>query len=161
MPFFPATELIITIRPGGPLNEGSAPSIGASVRRLKNNTLVAPNTVNNFVVLARYHFFDNTICHRAIPGFAVQCGDPTGTGSGGPGYSFVDELPSTGSYKVGSIAMANTGQAGSTGSQFFICHQDLTGKLPKSYTLFGQVTKGMDVVNSIKQNDAVTSIRVD
>ena len=79
----------------------------------------APLTVNNFVVLARYHYFDNTICHRAIPQFAVQCGDPTGTGSGGPGYTFADELPASGSYKVGSIAMANSGPD-TNGSQFFI-----------------------------------------
>ena len=79
----------------------------------------APLTVNNFVVLARYHYFDNTICHRAIPSFAVQCGDPTGTGTGGPGYSFADELPAAGSYKVGSIAMANSGPD-TNGRQFFI-----------------------------------------
>jgi cyclophilin family peptidyl-prolyl cis-trans isomerase len=79
----------------------------------------APLTVNNFVVLARYHYFDSTICHRAIPQFAVQCGDPSGTGSGGPGYTFADELPAAGSYKVGSIAMANSGPD-TNGSQFFI-----------------------------------------
>jgi cyclophilin family peptidyl-prolyl cis-trans isomerase len=103
----------------------------------------APLTVNNFVVLARYHYFDNTICHRAIPGFAVQCGDPTGTGSGGPGYTFADEPPAAGSYKVGSIAMANSGPD-TNGSQFFIITGDNGVALPPDYTLFGQVTDGLD-----------------
>jgi cyclophilin family peptidyl-prolyl cis-trans isomerase len=112
----------------------------------------APLTVNNFVVLARYHYFDNTICHRAIPGFAVQCGDPTGTGSGGPGYTFADELPATGSYKVGSIAMANSG-ANTNGSQFFIITGDNGVALSPNYTLFGQVTDGLDT--TVKALDAV------
>jgi peptidyl-prolyl cis-trans isomerase B (cyclophilin B) len=103
----------------------------------------APLTVNNFVVLARYHYFDNTICHRAIPQFAVQCGDPTGTGSGGPGYSFADELPASGSYKVGSIAMANSGPD-TNGSQFFIITGAQGVALTPDYTLFGQVTDGLD-----------------
>jgi peptidyl-prolyl cis-trans isomerase B (cyclophilin B) len=104
----------------------------------------APLTVNNFVVLARYHYFDNTICHRAIPGFAVQCGDPTGTGSGGPGYSFADELPAAGSYKVGSVAMANSSTPDSNGSQFFVITGDNGVALSPDYTLFGQVTDGLD-----------------
>jgi cyclophilin family peptidyl-prolyl cis-trans isomerase len=104
---------------------------------------LAPLTVNNFVVLARYHYFDNTICHRAIPGFAVQCGDPTGTGSGGPGYEFVNEPPAAGSYKVGSIAMANSG-IDTNGSQFFIITGDNGAALPPDYTLFGEVTEGLD-----------------
>jgi cyclophilin family peptidyl-prolyl cis-trans isomerase len=116
------------------------------------NPGVAPVTVNNFVVLARYHYFDNTICHRAIPGFAVQCGDPTGTGSGGPGYAFADELPAAGSYKVGSIAMANSG-ADTNGSQFFIITGDDGVALSPDYTLFGQVTDGLDT--TVKALDAV------
>jgi cyclophilin family peptidyl-prolyl cis-trans isomerase len=116
------------------------------------NPSTAPLTVNNFVVLARYHFFDNTICHRAIPGFAVQCGDPTGTGTGGPGYSFADELPSTGSYKVGSIAMANSGKD-TNGSQFFIITGDSGVSLPPNYSLFGQVTDGLDT--TVKALDAL------
>ncbi|HEX3087389.1 MAG TPA: peptidylprolyl isomerase [Ilumatobacteraceae bacterium] len=103
----------------------------------------APLTVNNFVVLARYHYFDSTICHRAIPQFAVQCGDPTGTGSGGPGYTFADELPAAGSYKVGSIAMANSGPD-TNGSQFFIITGANGVALSPDYTLFGQVTDGLD-----------------
>ena len=112
----------------------------------------APLTVNNFVVLARYHYFDNTICHRAIPSFAVQCGDPTGTGTGGPGYKFADELPTTGSYKVGSIAMANSGPD-TDGSQFFIITGADGVALPANYTLFGQVTDGLDT--TVKALDAL------
>ena len=112
----------------------------------------APLTVNNFVVLARYHYFDNTICHRVIPQFAVQCGDPTGTGTGGPGYSFADELPATGSYKVGSIAMANSGPD-TNGSQFFIITGANGVALSPNYTLFGQVTDGLDT--TVKALDAL------
>lgn len=111
----------------------------------------APLTVNNFVVLARYHYFDNTVCHRAIPGFMVQCGDPTATGSGGPGYTFADELPATGAYKIGSLAMANSG-ANTNGSQFFVITGQNGVSLPASYTLFGQVTDGLDT--TVKQLDA-------
>jgi cyclophilin family peptidyl-prolyl cis-trans isomerase len=105
----------------------------------------APKTVNNFVVLARYHFFDGIAFHRIIPGFVVQGGDPQQTGLGGPGYKFEDELPKAGSYKVGSLAMANSG-ANTNGSQFFIVTGDAGASLPPSYSLFGQVTQGLDVV---------------
>ena len=105
----------------------------------------APKTVNNFVYLARYHYFDNTPCHRIIPGFVVQCGDPTGTGQGGPGYAFPDELPAAGDYKLGSLAMANSG-ADTNGSQFFVISGDAGIALPPQYSLFGQVTSGLDVV---------------
>lgn len=104
----------------------------------------APDTVNNFVVLARYHFFDGVEFHRIIPGFVIQGGDPTARGNGGPGYRFDDEnLPaSVQEYQVGSLAMANSG-ANTNGSQFFIV--TAAGKLdgPK-YSLFGQVTDGLD-----------------
>ena len=103
----------------------------------------APLAANNFVTLARYKYFDNTQCHRAILDFVVQCGDPTATGSGGPGYSFADELPQAGEYKLGSIAMANSG-ANTNRSQFFIITGDQGITLPPSYTLFGQVTSGLD-----------------
>jgi len=101
----------------------------------------APGTVNNFVSLARNKYFDGTTCHRAIPGFMVQCGDPTATGSGGPGYKFADELPASGDYKIGSLAMANSG-ANTNGSQFFVITGDQGVALPPNYTLFGQVTDG-------------------
>lgn len=103
----------------------------------------APLAANNFITLARYKYFDNTQCHRAILDFVVQCGDPTATGSGGPGYSFADELPQAGEYKLGSIAMANSGP-NTNGSQFFIITGDQGVTLPPSYTLFGQVTSGLD-----------------
>ena len=103
----------------------------------------APGTVNNFVNLARFKYFDGTICHRAIPTFVVQCGDPTATGGGGPGYSIADELPNTGEYKLGSLAMANSGP-NTNGSQFFIITGEQGVGLPPSYSLFGQVTEGVN-----------------
>jgi cyclophilin family peptidyl-prolyl cis-trans isomerase len=103
----------------------------------------APLTVNNFVTLARYHYFDNTECHRIIPGFMAQCGDPTATGTGGPGYQFADELPEAGEYQIGSLAMANSGPD-TNGSQFFIISGATGVNLPPNYTLFGQVTEGLD-----------------
>jgi len=103
----------------------------------------APGTVNNFVSLARNKYFDGTTCHRAIPGFMIQCGDPTATGSGGPGYKFADELPASGEYKIGSLAMANSG-ANTNGSQFFVISGNQGVSLSPNYTLFGQVTDGLD-----------------
>ena len=108
----------------------------------------APKTVNNFVVLARYHFFDGVTFHRIVPDFVIQGGDPQGTGQGGPGYAFADELPKAGQYKIGSLAMANSGP-NTNGSQFFIITGQQGVALPPNYSLFGQVTSGMDVVNKI------------
>lgn len=105
----------------------------------------APGAVNSFVNLARFKYFDDTECHRAIPNFVVQCGDPTATGTGGPGYSFADELPEAGEYEIGSIAMANSGPD-TNGSQFFVITGSDGAALPPNYTLFGQVTDGLDVV---------------
>jgi cyclophilin family peptidyl-prolyl cis-trans isomerase len=105
--------------------------------------VAAPITVNNFVFLARNHYFDDTICHRIIPGFVVQCGDPTGTGSGGPGYAIPDELPAAGAYQIGSLAMANSGPD-TGGSQFFVISGEDGAALPPNYSLFGQVTAGLD-----------------
>ena len=105
----------------------------------------APNTVNNFVCLARAGFYDNTIYHRIVDGFVVQGGDPEGTGRGGPGYKFNDE-PVTKDYNRGMVAMANSGP-NTNGSQYFICLANVG--LPKSYTIFGEVTSGMDVVDKI------------
>ena len=103
----------------------------------------APHTVNNFVVLSRYHFYDGVPFHRIVPGFVVQGGDPTGTGAGGPGYTFADELPaSQDAYKAGSVAMANSGPD-SNGSQFFVL-LDPAGIDGAKYTIFGQVTDGFD-----------------
>ena len=108
----------------------------------------APLTVNSFVYLARYHYFDSTPCHRIITGFVIQCGDPTGSGSGGPGYSFADELPAAGAYKIGSLAMANSGP-NTNGSQFFVISGAQGVALPPQYSLFGQVTSGLDVVTKL------------
>jgi cyclophilin family peptidyl-prolyl cis-trans isomerase len=107
----------------------------------------APKAANNFLDLAEKGFYDGVIFHRVVPGFVIQGGDPTGTGTGGPGYKFADE-PFQGDYYRGTLAMANAGP-NTNGSQFFICLADLAGRLPKNYTIFGQVTKGMDVVDQI------------
>jgi cyclophilin family peptidyl-prolyl cis-trans isomerase len=106
----------------------------------------SPNTVNNFVTLARDGFYDGVIFHRVVPGFVIQGGDPTGTGTGGPGYKFRDELDGPGAYSRGTVAMANAGP-NTNGSQFFICLDDV--KLPHLYTIFGEVTAGMDAVDSV------------
>ena len=120
-------------------------------------TTDAPKASQNFVDLANKGYYDDVIFHRVIPGFVIQAGDGQHgkksslnvgrVGTGGPGYTFEDE-PVKGDYVRGSLAMANAGP-NTNGSQFFIVHQDLTGKLPKSYTLFGLVTKGMEVVDEI------------
>ena len=104
----------------------------------------APVATNNFVFLARNGYYDDTPCHRIIPGFVVQCGDPTGTGTGGPGYTIVDEPPAPGQYQIGSIAMAKTVQPDSAGSQFFIITGSDGAALPPEYALFGQVTDGLE-----------------
>ena len=106
----------------------------------------APNTVNNFVFLAREGFYSNVPFHRVIQGFMIQTGDPTGTGTGGPGYRFDDE-PVKRRYTKGIVAMANAGP-NTNGSQFFIVHGDDAG-LPPNYTIFGEVTGGQDVVDRI------------
>lgn len=111
----------------------------------------APKTVNNFVVLSRYGFYEGVTFHRVIPTFMIQGGDPTGQGNGGPGYQFEDELPKAGEYEVGSIAMANAGPD-TNGSQFFIVTGDAGVDLPPKYSLFGKVTEGMDVVTEIEQD---------
>jgi len=108
----------------------------------------APATVNNFVVLARYHFYDGVGFHRVIPGFMLQGGDPEGTGRGGPGYRFADELPKPGRYEIGSLAMANAGPD-TNGSQFFIVSGQAGVRLPPQYSLFGKVVGGLDVVAAI------------
>jgi cyclophilin family peptidyl-prolyl cis-trans isomerase len=110
----------------------------------------APVTVNNFVFLACHGFYDGLIFHRVVPGFVIQGGDPKGTGAGGPGYSFKDELPSSSSvYTAGAVAMANSGP-NTNGSQFFICTASDTS-LPPNYTYFGKVVQGMDAVTAISK----------
>ncbi len=105
----------------------------------------APRTVNNFVFLARDGFYNGVIFHRVISGFMIQGGDPTGTGTGGPGYRFEDE-PVSKRYTRGTLAMANAGP-NTNGSQFFIMHSDYG--LPPNYTIFGKLTSGEEVVDAI------------
>lgn len=114
----------------------------------------APLAVNNFVCLARAGYFDNTVFHRVVPGFVIQGGDPTASGRGGPGYRFPDE-PITRDYATGTLAMANAG-TDTNGSQFFVVLEGGATKLQKLYTIFGQVTEGMDVVEAIGQTDPRT-----
>jgi peptidylprolyl isomerase len=113
------------------------------------DALKAPKTVNNFVFLALNHYYDGVIFHRIINGFMCQGGDPTGTGRGGPGYRFEDELPKPREYQVGSLAMANAGP-NTNGSQFFIVSGGSGVGLPPQYSLFGQVVKGLDIVDTMQ-----------
>jgi peptidylprolyl isomerase len=125
-------------------------SVGTMVIAL--DSVAAPKTVNNFVFLARYHYYDGVVFHRIIKGFMCQGGDPTGTGRGGPGYRFDDELPAPGRYEVGSVAMANAGP-NTNGSQFFIVSGSSGVRLPPQYSLFGKVVKGLDVVAAMEAVD--------
>jgi cyclophilin family peptidyl-prolyl cis-trans isomerase len=133
------------------LNDGKTHSV--AVKTSKGDftfdlaTKISPCTTASFAGLVDKGFFDGLTFHRIVPGFVIQGGDPTGTGRGGPGYQFEDE-PFSGDYYRGTVAMANAGP-NTNGSQFFICLADLGGNLPKNYTIFGQVTKGMDVVDQI------------
>jgi len=113
------------------------------------DAIAAPKTVNNFVFLAAHHYYDGVIFHRIIKNFMCQGGDPEGSGRGGPGYKFMDELPSKGKYQIGSVAMANAGP-NTNGSQFFIVSGPDGCGLPPSYSLFGQVVKGLDVVEAMQ-----------
>lgn len=114
------------------------------------HTQETPITVNNFIVLSLKKYYNNTFFHRVIKGFMIQGGDPKGDGTGGPGYTFKDE-PFTGEYKRGVVAMANRGP-NTNGSQFFIMQADAP-QLPKNYVIFGEVTKGMDVVDKIAESE--------
>lgn len=118
----------------------------------------APKTVSNFVYLAEQNYFNGLSFHRVVPNFVVQGGDPTGSGSGGPGYKFADETV-VGDYKAGTVAMANAGPD-TNGSQFFICLEDLP-TLPKQYNLFGQVVSGMDVVKNIAVGDKMKTVTIE
>src|SRR4051794_3824832 len=119
----------------------------------------APNTVNNFVFLARDKFYDGTVFHRVIANFMIQGGDPTATGSGGPGYKFADEVKNNPhQHQVGSLSMANAGP-NTNGSQFFITHV-VTNWLDGKHTVFGQVSSGQDVVNAIQQGDTLNSVTI-
>lgn len=119
----------------------------------------APKTVNNFVFLAREGFYDGVTFHRVIPNFMIQGGDPTGTGRGGPGYKFGDEFQNNPHrHETGSLSMANAGP-NTNGSQFFITHAPQP-HLDGRHTVFGKVTSGQDVVDAIRQGDAMTSVTI-
>ena len=122
-------------------------TIGTMVIAL--DAVAAPLTVNNFVYLAAHHYYDGVIFHRIIKNFMCQGGDPEGSGRGGPGYKFGDELPKPGKYQVGSVAMANAGP-NTNGSQFFIVSGPSGVGLPPLYSLFGQVVKGLEVVEALQ-----------
>ena len=122
----------------------------------------APQTVANFVKLAKSGYYDGIKFHRVIPNFMIQGGDPTGTGSGGPGYNIPDELTGDNQYHDrGVLSMANTGRPNSGGSQFFICHnRQGTAHLDRKHTVFGKVTDGIDLVDQIKQGDKIQSVTI-
>jgi cyclophilin family peptidyl-prolyl cis-trans isomerase len=157
----PETQGIMTESSNSPVPSDSSGSPPMSIDQTKSYTALltttagtieialhadkTPVTVNNFVALTRRNFYNNTIFHRIISGFMIQGGDPKGDGTGGPGYRFNDE-PFEGEYARGTVAMANAGP-NTNGSQFFIMHTDYA--LPKNYVIFGNVTKGMEVVDAI------------
>ena len=120
---------------------------------------IAPKSVNNFIALARQGFYDELTFHRVEPGFVIQGGCPEGSGRGGPGYRFEDE-PVQGNYRQGAVAMANAGPD-TNGSQFFICLEDLTGRLPKQYNLFGIVVSGMDAVSATTRGDVMQTVTIE
>jgi peptidyl-prolyl cis-trans isomerase B (cyclophilin B) len=119
----------------------------------------APKTVSNFVFLAREGFYDGTVFHRVINDFMIQGGDPTGTGRGGPGYKFEDEVKGNPRrHRAGSLSMANAGP-NTNGSQFFITHI-ATDWLDGKHTVFGQVTSGQEAVNAVKQGDKLNKVTI-
>lgn len=120
-------------------------SLGTIVIAL--DAINAPKTVNNFVFLAGHHYYDGVIFHRIINGFMCQGGDPTGTGRGGPGYRFDDE-PVKQRYQIGSVAMANAGK-NTNGSQFFLISGQSGVQLPPQYNHFGQIVRGLDVLEQM------------
>ncbi len=120
---------------------------------------LAPNSVNNFVALARQGYYDGLTFHRVVPEFVIQGGCPEGSGRGGPGYRFEDE-PVTGEYTLGAVAMANAGK-NTNGSQFFICIDDCTRKLTKDYNLFGYVTSGMEHALATQVGDVMRKVEIE
>lgn len=120
---------------------------------------LAPNTVNNFVGLARDGYYDGLTFHRVEPEFVIQGGCPEGSGRGGPGYKFADE-PVQGEYRAGAVAMANSGPD-TNGSQFFVCIDDCRAKLAPSYNLFGYVVDGMDVALATKVGDVMRKVEIE
>lgn len=132
------------------VNKGYTASVKTSMGTFTVKLLPgdAPCAVNSFVYLAKRHFFDGLTFHRIVKDFVIQGGDPAGNGSGGPGYTFNDELANTLKYEVGSVAMANSGP-NTSGSQWFVVTGQQGVQLPKKYAIFGKVTRGLDVVLAI------------
>ena len=120
---------------------------------------LAPNSVNNFVGLARQGFYDGLTFHRVVPGFVIQGGCPEGSGRGGPGYKWADE-PVKAEYTLGAVAMANAGK-NTNGSQFFITLDDCTRKLTKDYNLFGYVVEGIDVAQATQVGDVMQTLTIE
>lgn len=120
---------------------------------------LAPNTVNNFVALARQGYYDGLTFHRVVPDFVIQGGCPEGSGRGGPGYKFADE-PVQGEYILGAVAMANSGK-NTNGSQFFVCIDDCSRKLTKDYNLFGYVVDGIDVALATQVGDVMRTVVIE
>ena len=153
----------MTARPEWQIDEQKAYRVTIDTDRgpivMELDPQLAPNTVNNFVGLARQGYYDGLTFHRVVPEFVIQGGCPEGTGSGGPGYRFEDE-PVKGQYRLGAVAMANAGPD-TNGSQFFICIDDCTSKLAKSYNLFGFVVDGMDVASGVSVGDVMKSVTVE
>ena len=120
---------------------------------------LAPVTVNNFVGLARNGYYDGLTFHRVVPDFVIQGGCPEGSGRGGPGYKFADE-PVKGEYRLGAVAMANSGPD-TNGSQFFICIDECQSKLAPSYNLFGYVVEGTDVAQGTQVGDVMRKVEIE
>ena len=146
--------VVLQLRSSG----GSEPNTFATIQTTKGTIVAeldhseAPKTVDNFVKLAKKGFFNNQTFHRVSSSVGIiQSGDPTGSGNGGPGYMIKDEFPKSGAFKVGDMAMANTGQPNSGGSQWFIVTGQAGTKLPLKYSRFGKVAAGLDVAQSIEK----------
>lgn len=121
----------------------------------------APLAVSNIIYLAGEGYYDGLVFHRVVPGFVIQGGDPTGTGSGGPGYRFADELDDDRVYNKGTVAMANAGPD-TNGSQFFVMLEDYTfDMLAKNYTIFGNVISGIEVVDQIVEGDVIEKVKIE
>jgi cyclophilin family peptidyl-prolyl cis-trans isomerase len=132
---------------------------GRGVMVMDLDPKLAPNTVNNFVALARQGYYDGLTFHRVVPDFVIQGGCPEGSGRGGPGYKFGDE-PVQGEYTLGAVAMANAGK-NTNGSQFFVCIDDCSRKLTKDYNLFGYVVDGMDVALATQVGDVMETVVIE
>ena len=144
---FPAAPPMV-IDPAKTYSAEMVTSMGTMTIHL--DPIAAPQTVNNFVYLARWHYYDGLVFHRVINGFVIQGGCPEGSGRGGPGYRFADELPKPGRYEIGSLVMANAGPD-TNGSQFFVITGSSGVGLPPAYALFGKVIKGVEVATAIQE----------